>query len=74
MLICCFVLCILDPSGLLFFIYINDICAVSKKLDFTLFADDTNVFFSHKNLNSLIQTVNLELIKVTSWFQIKALN
>ena len=57
-----------------FLIYINDICAVSKKLDIILFADDTNVFFSHKNLNSLIKTVNFELIKITSWFQVNRLS
>ena len=57
-----------------FLIYINDICAVSKKLDIILFADDTNVFFSHKNLNSLIKTVNFELIKLTSWFQVNGLS
>ena len=55
-------------------IYINDICAVSKELDFISFADDTNVDFSHKNLNSLIQTVNSELIKLTSWFQVNRLS
>ena len=58
----------------MFLIYINDICAVSKELDFVLFAEDTNVFFRHKNLNSLIQTVNFELIKVTSWFQVNRLS
>ena len=58
-----------------FLIYINDICAVSKKLDIILFADDTNVFFSHKNLNSLTKTVNFELIlKLTSWFQVNRLS
>ena len=30
---------------------------------------DTNVFLCHKNLNFLIQKVNFELIKFTSWFQ-----
>ena len=29
---------------------------------FLIFADDTNVFLSHKNLNFLIQKVNFELI------------
>ena len=63
---------ILGP--VLFLIYVNDICAVLKELDFILFADVTNVFFSHKNLNSLIQTVNFELIKLTSWFQVNRLS
>ena len=36
---------ILGP--LLFLIYINDLCNVSKVLDFILFADDSNIFFSH---------------------------
>ena len=42
---------ILGP--LLFLIYTNDLCSVSKALDFILFADDTNIFFSHKNTNVL---------------------
>ena len=35
---------ILGP--LLFLLYINDLCNVSKALDFILFADDTNIFFA----------------------------
>ena len=30
---------------LLFLVYINDMCDVSKVLDFFLFVDDTNIFF-----------------------------
>ena len=40
---------ILGP--LLFLLYINDLCNVSKVVDFILFADDTNIFFSHKDFN-----------------------
>ena len=56
---------ILGP--LLFLIYINDLCSVSKALDFVLFADDTNIFFSHKNINVLEKTLNEELIKLNDW-------
>ena len=46
---------------LLFFIYINDICNSSKKF-FILSADDTNLFMSHKNLDTLIDKMNEELL------------
>ena len=47
---------------------------MSKELEFILFADDTNVFLCHKNLNFLIQEVKFELIKLTSWFQANRLS
>ena len=59
---------ILGP--LLFSVYINDLmCNVSKALDFILFADDTNIFFSHNDPNQLMEIVNNELKKLSSWFQ-----
>ena len=58
---------ILGP--LLFLIYINDLSNVSKTLDFILFADDTNIFFSHSNLEYLSLTVNTELNNLTDWFR-----
>ena len=45
-------------SPLLFLLYINDLCNVSKAVDFILFADDTNIFFSHKEFNLLSETLN----------------
>ena len=42
---------ILGP--LLFIIYMNDICFTSKLLSYILFADDTTVFYSSSNLDSL---------------------
>ena len=58
---------ILGP--LLFIIYINDFCNSSTLLSFVLFADDSNLFFSHKNPNILVRTVNNELEKVTQWIR-----
>ena len=33
-----------------------------------MFADDTNLFCSHKNIKTLFQTVNSKLRLVTKWF------
>ena len=54
---------ILGP--LLFLIHINDICDVSTVLDFILSANDTIIFFSHKNLNFIEKTLNEELLNLT---------
>ena len=52
---------------LLFLIYINDIHNSPDKLSFYLFADDTNMLYADKNLKSLEETVNNELLKVSEW-------
>ena len=57
---------ILGP--LLFLVYINDLCSVSKVLELILFADDTNIFYSHTDASYLMEVVNLELEKITCWF------
>ena len=48
--------------------YINDLCSVSKVLELILFADDTNIFYSHTDASYLMEIVNLELEKITCWF------
>ena len=53
---------ILGP--LLFLLYINDLCNVSKKLFSLLFADDSNIFLSGKDPYDLIRTMNEEMVKV----------
>ena len=52
---------------LLFLLYINDIQESSDKFSFYLFADDTNILYSDKNLKSLELSVNQELNNVYDW-------
>ena len=63
---------ILGPQ--LFIIYINDICNVSDVLKLVLFADDTNIFCSGKNLTTLCETVSRELDKLNVWFRVNKLS
>jgi hypothetical protein len=39
-----------------------------------MFADDTNIFFSHKNITDLVAIVNQELAKVSTWLKINKLS
>ena len=48
----------------LFLLYINDICNVSNMLDFILFADETNIFYKHKNIDIMCTIVSVELDKL----------
>ena len=63
---------ILGP--LLFIIYVNDIIYSSSLLTYVLFADDTSIFYSHKCLDTLINTLNLELANVSTWFKCNKLS
>ena len=63
---------ILGP--LLFLIYMNDISRCSEILLIILLADDTNLFLSHKNLNTLEKTLNHELRKIASWLSANKLS
>ena len=59
----------LDTSRLcawtiLFLIYINDFVNASSVLDFHFFAYYSNLFYSHRDLKRLEQTVNQELVKI----------
>ena len=54
--------------------YINDICNTSKLLSFILFADDTTVFLSDRDVNVLYDTMNNELHEVCSWFKCNKLS
>ena len=63
---------ILGP--LLFILYVNDLHRTSNLLDFILFADDTNIFYSDKNINTLFETVNEELTHIDEWFKANKLS
>ena len=52
----------------------NDITKSSNLLNFILFADDTNIFHSHKYINTLVETLNNELKKVSLWFKCNKLS
>ena len=56
---------ILGP--LLFLLYINDISNVSKILHCILFADDTSIFLSNKDLQTLQAIFNQEISTISQW-------
>lgn len=39
-----------------------------------MFADDTNLFLSHKNINTLFANMNTELQKIATWFKANKLS
>ena len=63
---------ILGP--LLFLLYINDISNASPKLKCLLFADDTSVFMSHKDLHTLQTDFNREIELMTQWLVLNKLS
>ena len=54
---------------LLFLLYVNDLPNASSLLTFHLFADDTNRYYSCKNLDDLESKLNHELKIVTEWMK-----
>ena len=72
--ICCGV-----PQGsilgpLFFLLYINDLSNVSTVVELILFADDTNLFMSHKDPVYLATSLNSELNKLSAWFKANKLS
>ena len=62
-----------DPQGstlgpLPFLLYINDINKVVNHGSIQLFAEETLIYFHSKDLKHLMQTMNIELDKVSNWF------
>ena len=56
-----------------YIIYINDLINSTTKLSTILFADDTNMFCSGKDMNELEITVNSELARVQEWLTLNVL-
>ena len=52
---------------LLFLLYINDFNLCFGLFDFHLFTDDANLFYKHKNINTLQSNINDELKNVHIW-------
>ena len=48
-------------------IRVNKVFSWSKHLSSIIFADDTNIFFQHKNICDLAESVNRELSLAVSW-------
>ncbi len=63
---------VLGPK--LFILYINDLCNVSSLVKYVLFADDTNIFKSGDNLQSLCIEISNELNKISVWFNVNKLS
>ena len=63
---------ILGP--LLFLVYKNDLCIVCKSTEPVLFADDTNLFSSGSNANSLQDGVNNDLAVIAEWLKVNKLS
>ncbi len=53
---------------LLFIIYINDLNNCLKYSHLLLYADDSTLYFSHRNIIELYQTIGGELVKLEQWF------
>ena len=63
---------ILGPK--LFILYINDICNASTSLEFILFADDTNVFYSGVDIQTICECISRELDKLHVWLSVNKLS
>ena len=59
---------------LLFLLYINDIQYCSELVSVILFADDTNVLYSHTCLKTLNEILQIEMKKITNWLNVDKLS
>ncbi len=59
---------------LLFLLYINDIQSCSELVSIILFADDTNILFSHTCLKTLNEIIQIEMNKITDLLNVNKLS
>ena len=68
----CLVKCRVPQSSVLgslqFLLYVSYLNNASSALDSIMFADDTNLFYTHSNMQRLFSTVNEELASNNQWF------
>ena len=63
---------ILGP--LLFILYVNDIVNTTSLIELILFADNTTLLFSHPDIASQNDLINIELQEICNWFQTNKLS
>ena len=59
---------------LLFILYINDICNITDKGKFVLFADDTNIFVAAESKKKAYDTANEVLLAVSNYMEVNLLH
>ena len=59
---------------LLFILYINDLCFALQFLKPIMFADDTKLLCSNKEIKPFFLKANLELGKISEWFRANELS
>ena len=59
---------------LVFLVYFNDLSFSSKILNPIMFANNTNLFYEHKNVIKRFVTVNEELMNINDWFMANKLS
>ena len=62
----------MDP--LLFILYVNDITNTTSLFEIILFADDTTLLYSHPDISSKINSINMELNEISKWFRANKLS
>ena len=51
------------------FIYINDLPLALKNSEVTMYADDTSISYSSKNVDELNETLNSDLDSLKQWLE-----